>query len=259
MANPPARSQLAAGTRVGIVTKADQGTGKITEGAVAEILTSSGSHPHGIKVRLRGGQVGRVKRIARERQEPPAGRRPAGSGDAAPAGAPGAPDERAGFGELCQYDAWIEWPPRMPPAGRRAAAAPEAPERLAAAICAMGNKDGGSVHVGARPDGAAAGLGKGMEFCGLADCRNDLAGRVKYMLKDTIRDEAFVLTRLRIGFADAGGGTACVIRVMPADRPLFLHGSRGAEFYVRGAARRPARLEGADRARYIAGRFRGAA
>ncbi len=70
MADPPARSQLAAGTRVGIVTKADQGTGRITEGAVAEILTRGGSHPHGIKVRLRDGQVGRVKSIARARREP---------------------------------------------------------------------------------------------------------------------------------------------------------------------------------------------
>lgn len=46
-----------------IVMKQDQRTGKLTEGIVREILTKSPSHPHGIKVRLESGQVGRVKEI----------------------------------------------------------------------------------------------------------------------------------------------------------------------------------------------------
>ncbi len=57
------RSDLAPGIRVAIVTKRDQPTGKLTEGVVRDILTSSPTHPHGIKVRLEGGEVGRVKRI----------------------------------------------------------------------------------------------------------------------------------------------------------------------------------------------------
>jgi uncharacterized repeat protein (TIGR03833 family) len=51
------------GLRVSIVLKADQGTGKLTEGIVKDILTKSPSHPHGIKVRLESGQVGRVRGI----------------------------------------------------------------------------------------------------------------------------------------------------------------------------------------------------
>ena len=43
--------------------KQDQGTGKLTEGIVRDILTNSPTHPHGIKVRLTTGQVGRVKEI----------------------------------------------------------------------------------------------------------------------------------------------------------------------------------------------------
>jgi uncharacterized repeat protein (TIGR03833 family) len=46
---------------VHIVLKADQRTGKLTEGVVKDILTSSATHPHGIKVRLTNGAVGRVK------------------------------------------------------------------------------------------------------------------------------------------------------------------------------------------------------
>ncbi|PLS01859.1 YwbE family protein [Neobacillus cucumis] len=51
------------GMTVDIVLKADQRTGKLTRGIVKDILTKSTSHPHGIKVRLTDGQVGRVQVI----------------------------------------------------------------------------------------------------------------------------------------------------------------------------------------------------
>ena len=57
------RIDIKAGLRVSIVVKADQRSGKLTEGVVKDILTNSSVHPHGIKVRLEGGQVGRVKKI----------------------------------------------------------------------------------------------------------------------------------------------------------------------------------------------------
>ena len=59
----PIRSQLKPGLQVRIVLKQDQPTGKLTEGIVKELLTSSPTHPHGIKVRLTSGAVGRVKEI----------------------------------------------------------------------------------------------------------------------------------------------------------------------------------------------------
>jgi uncharacterized repeat protein (TIGR03833 family) len=59
----PRRSQIRLGLRVRIVLKQDQASGKLTEGIVGEILTSSPTHPHGIKVRLTSGAVGRVKQI----------------------------------------------------------------------------------------------------------------------------------------------------------------------------------------------------
>ncbi len=57
------RSNIKIGQRVAIVLKQDQRTGKRTEGVVQAILTKSPTHPHGIKVRLEGGAVGRVKEI----------------------------------------------------------------------------------------------------------------------------------------------------------------------------------------------------
>ena len=57
------RSDVRPGFRVAIVLKRDQHTGKLTEGIVKDILTNSPSHPHGIKVRLESGEVGRIKEI----------------------------------------------------------------------------------------------------------------------------------------------------------------------------------------------------
>ncbi len=59
----PTRAQLKPGLRVRIVLKQDQPSGKLTEGILKDILTSSPTHPHGIKVRLMDEQVGRVKEI----------------------------------------------------------------------------------------------------------------------------------------------------------------------------------------------------
>jgi uncharacterized repeat protein (TIGR03833 family) len=57
------RNKIKPGLRVSIVLKIDQRTGKLTEGIVKDILTKSPVHPHGIKVRLASGQVGRVKEV----------------------------------------------------------------------------------------------------------------------------------------------------------------------------------------------------
>ncbi|MCD4717374.1 MAG: YwbE family protein [Desulfobacterales bacterium] len=59
------RLNIRKGLKVKIVLKQDQKSGKLTEGVVKDILTKSSSHPHGIKVRLTSGDVGRVKEICR--------------------------------------------------------------------------------------------------------------------------------------------------------------------------------------------------
>ena len=60
------RADIGAGTRVRVVQKQDQSSGRLTEGSVSDILTKSPTHPHGIKVRLTSGVVGRVKAILSE-------------------------------------------------------------------------------------------------------------------------------------------------------------------------------------------------
>jgi len=57
------RTDIKPGIQVRVIQKQDQKTGKLTTGVVKDLLTKSSKHPHGIKVRLEGGIVGRVKEI----------------------------------------------------------------------------------------------------------------------------------------------------------------------------------------------------
>ena len=57
------RADIKPGTRVLVVQKQDQRSGKLTDGIVKDVLTKSAKHPHGIKVRLESGIVGRVKKL----------------------------------------------------------------------------------------------------------------------------------------------------------------------------------------------------
>jgi len=59
------RENIKPGLKVKIVLKEDQRSGKLTEGIVKDLLTNSAIHPHGIKVRVENGQVGRVKEIVK--------------------------------------------------------------------------------------------------------------------------------------------------------------------------------------------------
>lgn len=66
---PPRRSEIQPGMRVQIIEKQNQRSGQLTEGIVARILTSSPQHPHGIKVMLTSGRVGRVQALIKVSNE----------------------------------------------------------------------------------------------------------------------------------------------------------------------------------------------
>ena len=65
MKDVPSRDKISTGAEVQIVQKQDQRTGSLTEGKVKRILTSSQFHPHGIKVELESGKIGRVQKIVK--------------------------------------------------------------------------------------------------------------------------------------------------------------------------------------------------
>ncbi|NNM03255.1 MAG: YwbE family protein [Nitrosopumilus sp.] len=63
MVGVPLRDKISIGAAVQIILKQDQSTGNLTDGTVKRILTSSNYHPHGIKVELSDGKIGRVQKI----------------------------------------------------------------------------------------------------------------------------------------------------------------------------------------------------
>ena len=248
----PKRSDIAAGDEVGIETKADQGTGRITTGVVEAILTSSEEHPHGIKVRLRDGSVGRVKSLGGSSQPS------AKFVNLASKQIPTTEDSNNEFKEFYQYDREIEKLAGLADKERRVAVEAKkaaSRERVATAVCAMGNKDGGFVYVGVRDDGTPVGLQEDLDLQNFADYKDSLANHMADTFKSLIKDDAFVLSKLRMEFLDVGGASVCIVQVLPSDRPLFLHSSRGKEFYVRGVAPRSERLDGPEMARYLSERF----
>ena len=128
--------------------------------------------------------------------------------------------------------------------------------QVARAVCAMGNKDGGFVHLGVRRDGTVAGLEKDMALLGFTDYEDQMWNHIIDSIKNLVKDDAFVSTKIRAGFRNMGGSTICIIQVLPSDMPLFLHGSKNKEFYVRGPGPRSGMLKGPGMERYIFGRFR---
>lgn len=256
MAELPARNDLRAGLAVEVETKENQGTGRLTSGTIAEILTASKHHPHGIKVRLRDGRVGRVKKIAGPAPEEQA--RSFTDSDARPI--PKTEDKHNEFKEFYQYDARMENLASAGAAERQKAAegiARSVRERFAAAVCAFGNdSSGGFIHLGIRADGTVAGLERDKKMGNFADYDDSFANHIRDTLETFLRDRVFILRSIRIRFRRADGKTVCTVQVLPADRPLYLHAAKGQMFYVRGPSPRAERLaDPEEQFRYIRSRF----
>ena len=284
MSGVPNRSQIKKGKHVSIETKENQRTGKLTEGIVEDILTASESHPHGIKVRLQSGQVGRVKEIKdsdtviiseNEKKSQRAHKawethRTKTAKDSEKINhadefedlehkvIPKTEDKHNEFKEFYQYDNMM---------GKLLVDLTDAKniiikkkkqevqQRFATAICAFGNKDGGFVYLGVQADGTVTGLEKDKALENFADYTDEFANHIQSRLNGLIKDDAFILSKLNMLFRQIGEKTICIIQILPSNRPLYLHSDRGNEFYVRGIAPRANKLNGMDEARYIKVRF----
>lgn len=273
---PPRRSEIRAGQNVSIETKQNQGTGRLTDGAVRKILTSADSHPHGIKVELDGGQVGRVKRIvgrsgtaAEPEAVEPAAAEPATVHGRTPSfpdldrkEIPKVEDKYNEFKEFYQYDPGIEQMPQDLPRKQRLRIIDDrkAPvrERMVTAVCSMGNDShGGFVYLGVRDDGTVVGLERDLKLGGFSDYEDKFANHIHDTLVSILQDEVFVTSRLQIKFTRREGATVCIMAVLPAEEPLFVHVGDAPKFFIRGSAPRAVRLKGRSMIRYCRSRFPG--
>lgn len=250
----PNKEEISIGQTVGIETKENQGTGNLTDGTIKEILTSSKSHPYGIKVRLSDGSVGRVKKILAQISKHPHMISTEHHIDLDKIQIPTTEDEHTEFKEFYQYDEIMNNLTNMPQKEQSSiinSKKREVQERFVTAICAFGNKNGGFVYLGIKSDGSISGLEKDRMLGGFKDYSDAFSRHIDSCLRSIIKDDPFVIDKLRMRFREIDGKTICIIHVSPSTKPLFLHSKRGQDFYVRGIAPESIKLDGKDRAEYI--------
>ncbi len=247
----PDRNQIKIGGRVWIETKQNQGTGKLTEGTVKEILTHAESHLHGIKVNLEDGQTGRVKKIDSVMESSPTTR---GFVDLHKIWIPVTEDKENEFKETFQYDR------RMANHIQNERAIDSmkynGPVELAKAICSLGNSySGGFVFLGVADNGDIIGLKEDKKFGDFADYEDKFANHMRNKLESLLADKAFFADKIQIVFRTVDDKTICIIQVLPANKPLHVKIKSRDEFYARGPTARAQHMTGDDLIRYTMGRF----
>ncbi len=265
--NLPTRDQIRIGCMVEIETKKNQKSGMTISGAVRDILTSSRFHPHGIKVRLEDGQVGRVKRISDgistgmtlTQQDFTKVNKDTNFKfeDLGMLQIPKTEDQYNEFKEFYQYDPQIQIEMESPSPNKQTIDGLKRTiqERLAVAVCAFGNRSGGFVFLGIYSDGNIMGLERDRKFGQFDDYNDSFANHIRDRLGEFIDYKSFIVGNLQIVFRKVEDKTICIIQVLPASQPLFLKTRQGDAFYVRGPTPRAEKLEGRDQFQYIKRRF----
>ena len=251
----PKRDQITKGCTVSIETKKDQGTGRLTDGIVQEILTSSESHPHGIKVRLENDQIGRVKKIQSNNQI--VNTKTEKFPDIQNTNIPKTEDKYNEFKEFLQYDTSIDKLTDNPEKSKVIENIKhKVQERFVQAICSFGNAyEGGTIYLGIKSDGTISGLEQDKKLQGISDYNDEFANHIRTVLEKFLDDKVFLTSKLAVKFQEINKKTIGIVQVLPSDTPLYLKGDKEKMFFVRGFAPRAEKLEDEEQVRYIKQRF----
>ncbi len=260
MPDLPGRNRIAKGVQVSVETKKNQGTGRLTDGIVEEVLTASETHPHGIKVRLKGGQVGRVKIISPARNSKDVAQKENGAPpeqvakfvDLDRKEIPRTEDKDNEFKEFYQYNKIMDM--RMDAPIKRLKY--EGQQVIATAICSFGNsRNGGFIYLGIGSDGTIMGLEKDKELELFPNYSDSFANHMRDNLYNFIQDKVFMTSKMQMKFREVDGKTICIIQVLPSHVPLWRHDKNVKTFFVRGAVPRAEKLNSKEQIRYILERF----
>ncbi len=254
----PDRNKIKKGMKVLVELKQDQGTDKLTEGIVKDFLTSGNSHPYGILVELESGQIGRVKKLIDSTNSTLT--KSNNFEDLDKKEIPKGEDKFNEFKEFYQYDDGIDNIPDSIPSDKRSKIIEEKKqfvrERFATAVCSFGNDSGGGfVYLGIKSDGIIMGLDKDKRIGNFSDYDDYFANHIRDTLETLLNDKVFIISNLQIKFTKRNDKTICILQILPAIEPLFLHTGKGNEFFVRGPTPRAEHLEGKDMFAYIKNRF----
>ena len=265
MANYPTKSQITASSTVSIETKENQGSGKLIDGMVSEILTSSESHPHGIKVKLINGQIGRVKKVkgmaslqenthvSDQANFVQNTTESTGLVDLNKKTIPKTEDTENEFKEFYQYSNNLESNTNEQ---ARRGIMQTGRKSIAMTVSSFGNSHGGFVYIGIDKTGKIVGLAKDLKLGKFSNYGDLFANHIRDTLGEMLQDKTFIASKIRMKFRNIDDNTTCIIQVLPSNQPLFLQTSEGEEFYVRSqVAPRAEKMTGQEQFRYIKERF----
>lgn len=254
MIDSPTRGQIHKGCRVRIETKADQGTGRLMDGVVKEILTSSQSHPYGIKVELEDGHIGRVKALMTSEDSTID---TLNHTDLDKIDIPETENALNEFKEYYQYDAALS--PLLGDSGQSKTIEKikiGVRKRLAIAVCSFGNdRSGGYIYLGIKSDGTVTGLESDKRLGGFLDYGDEFANHIRDSMGRFLDDPVFLASKMQVKFRVVEDKTICIIHVMPSDIPLYVKDGNEKTFFVRGFAPRAEKLDLDSHFRYIRDRF----
>ena len=254
----PKKSQIKIGMQVEIVTKENQGTEKLTIGTVKNFLTSSETHPHGIKVMLENGEIGRVKTLSKTNKNK---KSTTTSNyefiDLETKEIPKTEDQIHEFKEFYHYQLQIE--NYLTGSNKDLEIVKNlqksAIKFVATAISAFGNSNGGFLFLGINSSGIICGLEKDLKFGGFTDYSDSFANNMRDQFANFIKDKIFLDRKMKIHFRKINDKTICLIQILPSNKPLYLSTSKGKLFYIRSSTPRAESLDVEEQYRYIKDRF----
>ena len=234
MSDLPTNDQIKIGSKVAIETKEDQGTGKLTEGIVKTKLTSSNSHPHGIKVELEDGTVGRVKKLLSDLSSPSKTTESVSEIDIT---IPKKENVKTEFKSTFQIDLKEEF---LRNEGKIEAAnarrndqkniRQDLQKEISITVSAFANQKGGRLFIGVQDDASILGLERDLKFYDQSKDKFNLA--LIASLKKFLKNNAFI-AKLRFEFVNTEHGEYLIIQVPKSTEPIYLHFSNIQETYVR--------------------------
>jgi len=242
MIYPPTRDKIRIGDFVRIETKENQGTGKLTDGTVKEILTNSPEHTYGIKVRLEEGAVGRVKEIITSLSV---------EGKSIHTSTTIEDKLKAGEGLSIEYKSSFKFDVNRFKATGIKTQSKFVEEEISIAVAALANASGGTILIAVGDKGEILGIEDDISL--LSNTTKEFFQRQLWQsLKDFLEDNAFVST-IKMKFNLISNKEICEIEVPPAFEPIYVRDSI-QECYVR-IGNRSEKFEPSDFVKYCSKRF----
>ena len=220
----PNRDELHYGEKVLVELKQDQGTGKLTQGIIKTKLTSDNTHPHGIKVELQDGSVGRVKKILFDLSS-----ESKTTSDFIPKTSMTVPEDEDSSNEFkSSFRADID---RLTKGDGRIVSSKSVEKEISITISAMANKEGGELFIGINDDGDVLGLDSDYEL--IKDSNDDKFQRIIWQsIQNYIGNMAYV-SKLGMSLIKKNSKKICVITIPKSNEPIFVNDDNNQESYVR--------------------------